>query len=184
MRSNAGRLPWAGAAPVIETERLIMRGLNVDAFPSIAEMWADPEVTRYVCGEPLNEEAAWSRFLRLAGHWLMMGYGYWLVEEKSTGDVIGQVGFGDFKREVTPSIKGEPEIGWLFRRVAHGKGFATEASLAAVQWGDKHFDGARMSCIIDESNKASIRVAQKCGFIETARADHGGDEIILMHRPA
>lgn len=175
-------LAWTGAAPVLETERLIMRGPKLDDFPAFAAMWADRDVVRYITKDPLSEEDAWSGFLRIAGHWPMMGYGYWMVEERESGVMLGEVGFVDFKRGMTPSIKGEPEIGWVFSQAAHGKGYASEAAQAAIAWGDEHFNGARMSCIINTPHKVSIRVAEKCGFSETARTTYKGDEIVVLHR--
>lgn len=176
------RLAWTGAAPVLETGRLLMRGPEPDDFPAFAAMWADRDVVRYITKDPVNEEDAWAGFLRIAGHWPVMGYGYWMVLEKQTNTFLGEVGFVDFKRDMTPSIKGEPEIGWVFATAAHGKGYATEAAKAAVEWGDAHFGGARMSCIISTPHIASIHVAEKCGFRESARTQYKGDEIVVLHR--
>src|SRR2546426_7424830 len=55
--------------PVIETERLRLRGHRPEDFPDCAAMWADPVVTRYIGGKPLSEEEAWTRTLRCLGHW-------------------------------------------------------------------------------------------------------------------
>jgi len=169
--------------PVIETERLRLRGRTLEDFPFFLEMWKDPTVTRFIGGKPREEEETWTKYLRMLGHWSVMGYGYWAVEEKATGNLIGEVGFGDFKRDMSPSIKGEPEIGWVLAPCAHGKGYATEATGAAVSWGDKNLMAARMSCIIEPEHGASIRVAEKCGFQETARTAYHGEEIVLLHRP-
>ncbi|WP_425409222.1 GNAT family N-acetyltransferase [Hyphococcus sp.] len=182
MSGDILRLRWTGAAPRLQSERLIMRGPEPDDFPAFAAMWSDRDVIRYITKDPLNEENSWFGFLRIAGHWPMMGYGYWMVIEKDTGDLVGEVGFVDFKRTLTPSLKGQPEIGWVFAAAAHGKGYATEAAKAALEWGDEHFNGARMSCIIDIDNAPSIRVAKKCGFTESARTKYKDDDIIIFHR--
>src|ERR1700683_3795866 len=119
--------------PVLETERLKLRGPPLDDFPKFAAMWADPNVCRYIGGKPLNEEESWTKFLRYAGHWSLLGFGYWAVQEKSSGNFVGEIGFADYKRELEPSLKGEPEIGWVLASAAHGKGYATEAVRAATQ---------------------------------------------------
>jgi RimJ/RimL family protein N-acetyltransferase len=184
MTAESLRLRWTGEVPALTTDRLVMREVRAEDFPAFAAIWADREVVRYITKEPLGEEDAWSGFLRMAGHWPVMGYGYWGVTERDTGALLGQVGFVDFKRAITPPLKGEPEIGWVFGRQAHGKGYATEAAKAALRWGDDHFKGARMSCIINTPHTASIRVAEKCGFQETGRAVYKGDNIVILHRDA
>lgn len=145
-------------------------------------MWRDPAVTKYIDGKPRAEEECWLKFLRATGFWAHLGYGYWIIEEKASGAIVGETGFGDFKREMTPSLRGEPEIGWALAAPFHGKGYGYEAARAAVAWGDANKIPAPMSCIIGPENTASIRIAEKCGFIETARTTYHGDDIIVLHR--
>jgi RimJ/RimL family protein N-acetyltransferase len=170
------------AAPVIETERLVLRGHRMDDFADCAAMWADPQVARFIGGKPLSETEAWARFLRYAGHWPLMGFGYWAVIEKGSGAFVGDVGFADYKRDIEPSIKGEAEIGWVLAGHAHGKGYATEAVRAALAWGDAHLKQPRTVCIIAPENLASIRVAAKCGLLEFERAVYKDHPVILCER--
>jgi len=90
--------------PVIETTRLILRGHRLDDFPDCAAMWADPIVTRHIGGRPFTEEETWARFLRYVGHWSVLGFGYWAIEEKDTATFVGELGFADFKRDIRRSI--------------------------------------------------------------------------------
>src|SRR5208337_2226490 len=108
--------------PVLETERLRLRGHCIDDFSDSAAMWADPAVTRYIGDKPLTEEESWTKFLRYVGHWSLLGFGYWVVEEKATGHFAGEIGFADYKRDLQPSLKGVPEIGWSSpqKRTARG----------------------------------------------------------------
>jgi RimJ/RimL family protein N-acetyltransferase len=169
--------------PVLQTKRLTMRGHRIDDFTDCAAMWADPVVTRYIGGKPLSEEEAWTRLLRYAGHWALMGFGYWAIEEKETGRFVGELGFADYKRDIEPSIKGVPELGWALASKAHGKGYATEAVGAAVAWGDAHFGSARTVCLVHPENLASIRVAEKCGYKEFQRTTYKGHPTIMFARP-
>lgn len=168
--------------PTVVTERLILRGHQLDDFDASAAMWADPGVTRFIGGQPSTEEEAWSRFLRYAGHWALMGFGYWAVEEKASGRFAGEIGFADFKRALDPSIKGVPEIGWALAPWAQGQGFATEAVRAATAWGERHFGTVRTVCLINPDNLPSIRVAEKCGYQEFTRTTYKGGPTILFHR--
>lgn len=145
-------------------------------------MWADPIVTRFIGGKPFSEEDAWTRFLRHIGHWSLMGFGYWVVEEKDTGSFIGELGFADFKRDIQPFLKGTPEMGWALVSKVHGKGYATEAVRAALAWGDAHFPSGRTVCIIHPENLASIRVAEKCGYKEFLRSTYKGHPTIMFAR--
>jgi RimJ/RimL family protein N-acetyltransferase len=171
-----------GAIPLVETPRLLLRGHRLEDFEPCAAMWADSEVVRYTVGQPLTPEDVWARLLRYAGHWALLGFGYWAMEEKSTGKFIGELGFADLKREMLPSIDGMAELGWILSPSAHGKGYATEATRAAISWGENHFQARKMVCIIDPENTASLRVAEKCGFRETLRTTYKGMPTILFER--
>jgi RimJ/RimL family protein N-acetyltransferase len=168
--------------PILETERLRLRGHRLEDFVHSAAMWADARITEHTTGKPQSEEGSWTRFLRYAGHWSVMGFGYWVVEEKASGNFLGEVGFADYKRDIQPSLKGVPEIGWALAAHAHGQGFATEAVRAALEWGDKHFDSKRTACIIAPENLASVRVAEKCGYREFQRTTYKGKPALMFER--
>lgn len=168
--------------PVIETERLILRGQVPEDFPAFAAMWADPVVTRFIGGVPLSEEEAWAKFMRIAGHWTLLGFGFWAIVDKASGKRIGEAGILDVKREIVPSFHGTPELGWGLLPSAHGKGYATEAVRAIIAWAENHFGKVRMVCIIDPDNIASLRVAHAVGFREYARTTYKGDPTVLLER--
>lgn len=144
-------------------------------------MWADPIVTRHF-GKSFTEEEAWTRFLRYAGHWSLLRFGYWVVEDKATGAFIGEIGFADYKRDLESPVKHLPEIGWVLASESHGKGYATEAVRAAVAWGDRHFETSQTTCLIHPANLPSIRVAEKCGYRELQRTTYHGQPTIVLAR--
>ncbi|MBN9258791.1 MULTISPECIES: GNAT family N-acetyltransferase [unclassified Mesorhizobium] len=171
-------------APVIETERTILRAHRMSDFDAYAEMWADPLVTRHISGKPRTREESWLRFLRNAGLWSLLGYGFWAVEEKASGRFIGEAGFHDMKRDMQPSIEGVPEAGWAFAPLAHGRGLATEVVSRLLAWGDEAFGRGRIVCIIAPENTASLGVALKCGFDEILRTHyHDAPTVLLERRP-
>jgi RimJ/RimL family protein N-acetyltransferase len=169
-------------APPIETPRLLLRGHRLDDFGDSLAMWSDPEVTRYIGGRPFTEEEVCARLMRYAGHWRILGYGYWLVAERASGRFVGEVGFADWKRQIKPSFEGSPEAGWVFVPRAHGRGYAIEALAAATAWLDEHLGKVRTVCMIHPDNAASIRVARKAGYGEWSRSDFKGAPALLFER--
>ena len=145
-------------------------------------MWADPVVTHYIGGQPLTEEETWTKLLRYVGHWSLMGFGYWAVEEKETGRYIGELGFADYKRDIQPSIENTPEAGWIFSPATHGKGHASEALREVLAWGDARFARGRTVCLIHPENAASIRLAEKFGYEEVRRTMYKNRDAILFSR--
>lgn len=170
------------SVPEIETDRLVLRGHVLEDFPAYAAMWADPQVTKFIGGKPLSEEEAWGKFLRSFGQWLVMGFGFWSIEERSSGERVGEVGFVEGRRDIVPSLVGVPECGWSLARPAQGRGFATEAVKAALGWGDVHFGKVRMACIVAPENIASLRVAEKTGFRAAHRTTYKGEPTLMLYR--
>jgi RimJ/RimL family protein N-acetyltransferase len=168
--------------PALDTERLALRGHTLADFDECLAMWADPIVNRYIGGRSLSAEEVWARLLRYAGLWTLLGFGYWVVREKSSGRFVGEVGLADFRRDLGREIAGVPEVGWIVVPSAHGRGFATEAVQAVVAWGDAHLRMPRSVCLIAPENTASIRVASKCGFHESVRTTYKGVETLIFER--
>jgi RimJ/RimL family protein N-acetyltransferase len=169
--------PHVTDIPTLETARLTLRPHRLDDFDAHAALWADEDVVRFITGVPSTREQSWSRMLRVAGMWHHMGFGFLAIVEKGSGRFIGEAGFLEARREMEPSIEGTMEVGWALRPSAHGRGYATEALTVLIDWAETHFPGKPMSCIISPENQASLRVAAKLGFRETARTQYNGDII-------
>lgn len=167
--------------PVLETERLRLRGHVAGDLDASAAMWADPAVTRFIGGKSATREETWGRLLRYAGLWSLLGYGYWLAEERASGRLVGEFGFGRWERDITPPLDA-PEMGWALMPWAQGRGLATEGVRAALAWADAKLGGP-LSCIISPDNAPSLRVAEKCGFRELARTTFKGEPTIVFRRP-
>jgi RimJ/RimL family protein N-acetyltransferase len=172
-------------APILETPRLILRDHRVEDFAALAQMWADPTVTRYIGGRTSTSEESWTRLLRHVGHWTLLGFGYWAITEKASGHFIGQAGFADHKRISGSELKHLPEIGWALAPAAHGRSYASEAVSAITSWGDANLASDSTTCIIHPENAASIRIAEKLGYREFQRIEYKGDPTIVFirHRP-
>lgn len=169
--------------PSLTTARLRLRANQpADLAPSLA-MWQEPAFYEFLGGAPLAEAEVWTKLLRQLGLWAMLGYGYWGIEEQATGQFIGAVGFGDWQRAITPSLKGHPEMGWVLAPARHGQGYASEAAQAALAWADAHLPAhPRTVCLIDVANAASRRLAAKLGYQEFSRTNYKGTPVCLLER--
>ena len=168
--------------PVVETARLRLRGYRADDLgPSVA-MWQEPAYYRYLAPEPMPTEEIWKTLLRNAGHWAVLGFGFWVVEERATGQLVGFIGFGNLKRTLDPPLGDAPEMGWVLAPAVHGRGYASEAVAAALAWGEKYFGPVRTVCIIHPDNQPSLRVAAKFGYREYARTTYKHEPIVLLER--
>ncbi|WP_400191668.1 GNAT family N-acetyltransferase [Hymenobacter sp. B81] len=170
------------AVPLLETPDLLLRAPRPTDLPEAAAMHQDPAFYRFLGGHAHPEEDVWRRMLSQVGHWALFGYGIWAMEEKATGRFVGTVGFFDVQRDLTPSLKGVPEAGWVLAPRLHGRGYASQGLTAALAWADAHFPGPRTVCIIDPDNEASLRLAHKFGYREFARSPYHGQEIVLLER--
>lgn len=168
--------------PVLTTERLVLRPHRHEDFDAVAAMTGDADVMRYIGGQPQPREDSWRRMLCGPSMWMLLGYGYWIVERRADGAVIGQLGFADFKRAMEPNIEGLPELGYMFAAAAHGQGYASEGVAVALAWGDANLPGDQVVAIIDEANAASIRVVQKAGFTHCEPALYRSEKILLFRR--
>lgn len=170
-------------APTLVTERLVLRHVRPSDISYFAETHSDPEVMRFV-GGAVSREDAWRRAMTGAGFWGVLGIGLWAVEQQSDGETIGHVGFFDFQRDMQPSVAGEPEMGWIFSPKAQGKGLASEAGRAALQWLDATIGPLPVPAIIDLENTPSMRLAERLGFERQADATYRDAAIGFFRRPA
>jgi len=182
MEAPRPAVPALVSAPELDTARLTLRGHRLDDFRDSAALWGDPIVTRYIGGVPQTEEEGWTKLLRYVGHWSLLGFGYWVIRERSTGRFLGEAGFADYHRAIEPSLDGTPEAGWALTPSAQGAGFATEAVRAVHAWGDDHFGGRRTVCLIHPANAASIRVAEKVGYVPRVHTAYHGSPTIVFDR--
>jgi len=143
---------------VIETERLILRPVARRDLDTIARWNADPLHTRHLMGVQTRgqTEEALERWLR---HWEEHGFGLLAVEDRATGELIGRSG-----PQYHRAWPHDPEVGWALDPAWWGRGLATEAGRASVEWAFGELGFARVVSITTEENLASRRVMAKLGF--------------------
>jgi RimJ/RimL family protein N-acetyltransferase len=170
-------------APILTTQRLVLRAHSLADFEESKALWADPGVIEFIGGSASAPNEVWMRILRYAGLWRLLNYGYWAVIDKESGKFIGEAGLADLHRSIQPSIAGHPEAGWALRSHAHGRGLATEAMSAILKWVDEETSHISTCCIIDPANASSVRVANKLGYIECGPGKFAnGDKVMIYKR--
>ena len=157
----------------LETDRLKLRGFRNEDFDEFAELCADAEVMRFIGGKPVDRLEAWRQFAFHVGHWELRGYGHWVVEEKSTGRLVGRVGF------LNPVGWPAFEIGWTLKREFWGKGYASEAARRALQYGFNELDKPHIISLIHPENKASIHVAERLGETVEGKTELFGHDVLI-----
>ena len=144
----------------LETERLILRPLEVADAVACSKLWTDPEVTRYM-GGPRNYEEIYAEFVKDARDESPPKFDLWPVVEKSTGKIIGNCGLID--KEVDGQV--EFDLTYVLVKSAWGKGYATEVAIAIADYAFQQLGLKRIIALIDPANTASLRVAMKLSLI-------------------
>lgn len=149
---------------MIETDRLILRRHTPTDLDDIQSVYGEAETMRYISGKASTRTESWTRLLRSAGHWDLLGYGFWAIIEKSSGRYLGDAGLGRFERGLGADFDSFDEAGWVFGPHGRGKGYALEAMIAAQNWHRDTFGPKRTVCIISPEHERSIRVAEKLDY--------------------
>jgi RimJ/RimL family protein N-acetyltransferase len=171
-------------APTVTTARLTLRAHTRADYDRMHAMWTHPKVYEFISGKPSSPQDTWFRLMRHLGHWTLLGFGGWAVCETNSGQCIGDVGLADYKRGLHVDFDGVPEAGWVLMPEAFGRGYATEAMQACLNWYGQTFGPTRMVCMISKDHNASIGVARKLGFQAFAAIDSNGPVQLFERRAA
>jgi RimJ/RimL family protein N-acetyltransferase len=139
----------------------------VEDHPACAALWGSEKVTRFIGGVPKSPQEAWFRILQYTGSWQLIGHGLWAICDRESGELLGEGGFGDFRRGIA-ALEGVPEIGWAFAPQTWGRGVASEAVGAMVAWADANLAAPETRCLISDDNAASVKVATRNGYVTCA----------------
>ena len=112
----------------------------------------------------------------------MMGYGYFAMCDRQSGQYLGDVGIANHKRGLHPDFDDAPETGWVLSPAAFGKGYATEAMVAVLEWFERAHGKQRTVCMIESPHVASLNVARKLGYLAFTEVMIGDDAITLLER--
>jgi RimJ/RimL family protein N-acetyltransferase len=155
--------------PILETQRLRLRGIRGSDFEDYAALYADPEVTRHLLGsETWDRGRAWRHMAFAVGHWQLESSGPWVAEEKASGAFVGVIGFWE------PASWPGFELAYHLARRHWGKGYATEGARAALAYAFSVWHRNHVISLINPKNLPSIRVAERIGERLEGRLDFFG----------
>lgn len=163
--------------PVIETERLILREPRLSDLDAMIA-FGTSDRTQYVGGKMVPWQS-WGALNATIGHWITRGFGWWMLEDKASGQTAGRVGVGyhlDWP---------EPELGWHIYDGFEGKGLAYEAALAARNHAQGQMGLGPLISLIDHGNIRSQRLAERLGaVVETPNYQIRGASCAIYRHPA
>lgn len=162
--------------PTLKTERLILRAPTLDDFPAYFELMSSPRA-RYM-GGPFDRWGAWTSFCQDMVCWSLFGHGALMIDRKSDGLCIGQVGINH-----GPMFP-EKELGWMLYDGHEGQGYATEAAAAMRDWAFRERGLTTLVSYCSPENAASIAVAERLGAVRDDAAPRPDpDDVVMRHTP-
>jgi [ribosomal protein S5]-alanine N-acetyltransferase len=160
--------------PVL-TERLRLRPFTPEDLPRLHELWSHPDVARWTGGPPRDEEHSREQLDAHLHHQAVHGYGFWAVEPRAGGPLIGEIGLMQFE------LRGpEVEIGWALDPAAQGRGYAHEAAARWLELGFGTLALDRVIAVVLAPNAPSRRLAARLGMRETGTRHAYGREHVLF----
>ncbi len=145
---------------ILTTERLRLVPFADEHFDGLYDMNRDPEVMRYITGQPETPEYTRQSIERVKARWAEWGYSWWSFFELATGMIVGAGTVQHLGRD-----KANPhETGWRLRRDRWGRGYASEAAQAMAAFAFETVKAPLLTAVCQPANTASSHVMEKLGM--------------------
>ncbi len=144
-----------GTIPTLETDRLILRAARASDLDAMATFMTSPRSE--MIGGPKTRHETWRGLIGTLGHWMIRGYGTWVIEDKASGQPAGMAGI------INHEGWDEPELGWHVYDGFEGKGIAFEAAQTARAYAAENFGLDGVISYIDAANTRSLALAKRLG---------------------
>lgn len=167
-------ISFTTSVPHLQTRRFILREYRRNDFDLFADHLANAESSAYLGSA--DRQTAWRIFNSHAGLWVIDGAGWWAVEDKDTGQLVGCV--GAFFREQSTVI----EMGWNTYRPFWGMGVANEAAKAVLDYVFEVRREPKVRALITTGNESSRRLAERLGMTYEMETDLYGKAISSYSR--
>lgn len=167
--------------PTLHTAHLTLRPLIHADATILHRIYQTDGVLQYFPNPTPPPLEKVERFVLLQqAHWEKYGYGNWAVTARGEKEIIGWAGL-----QFLPETN-ETEVGYLLDRAYWGKGYATEAARASLDFGFANFAFPEIIALVHPDNLASLKVAAKCGMSVVERKIYWQVELVrhVLKRPA
>jgi RimJ/RimL family protein N-acetyltransferase len=154
--------------PTIQTARLHLRPWRDEDLPAFAALNADPRVMEFFF-KSLDRAESDALAARIRDNLTRRGFGLWAVEVPGVADFIGFVGMTvpAFQAHFTPCV----EIGWRLAHDHWGRGYATEAARAALDFGFRQLGLDEIVSFTTVANRRSRAVMERIGMTRSPDDD-------------
>ena len=170
---------------VFESERLRFRPLEETDLDLVVQQWTDPEVAKYAGGKTSTEEEL-ARGMSLYTRRCARGcIGNWCLIDKATNEKLGTANLLPMPVDLPDTDwdlvagdevpEGVIEIGYILKRSAWGRGYATEACSRMLKFAFEETPLEELIAATDAGNIASQRVLGKCGFTSVGAIQNYGE---------
>lgn len=164
---------------IVETERLILREFQPEDYPELSPILANPNVMKFSVSDRLSVAQTQEKIESFINSYRQHGFGKWAVFLKQKKQIIGYCGIA------IEEIDGqqETELGYRLSDRYWGKGLATEAAQAALQYGLNYLKLPYILAVVEPANTASIRVIEKLGMKYKSQTIFQGLEMNVYSNP-
>ena len=153
----------------IETARLKLEPFNDSHYEGLRAMDNDASVMRYINkGIVKTPEETMESISRVQARWDKYGFSWWAIRQKRSGVFVGAACL-----QHLANVENAPlEIGWRLIPEHNGKGYATEAAKAIIDFAVKQVGATYLVAVADPDNISSHRVMQRSGMTYKAEEQH------------
>ncbi len=148
----------------IQTKRLLMNSLTLEDFADLRLLHSNIEVMKHITGQVRTEEQTTKGLNQLVADGLLNTFlGQWMVRLRDSNEFIGSY---ILRNPATVESTEGIEIGFSFLPHTWGKGYATEATQAVIDYAKRENLAQRIIGLVDPHNPSSRRVLEKAGMVK------------------
>ncbi len=149
--------------PTLSTERLKLIAPDKSCFAAYEQFYTHAESSK-AYGGPRSSSQTWERLMVDVGSWHLTGFGVWAIQEQQSGAIVGSCGYWQ-------ALGWPRELTWWLLKSARGKGYAQEASNAAIAHAYTQFGWDKVQTYMHDDNQAARSLVEKLGGVISSRME-------------